>query len=106
MEVKDSNFEEIIKSKKVVVVDFWAPWCSPCKMMSPIIDSLSEEYKGKDVLFVKYNIDEESDFVMECGIRSVPTLVFFKNGTKTDKRLTGTQKAEDIKAIVEELIKN
>lgn len=104
MEVKDSNFEEIIKSKKVVVVDFWAPWCGPCKMMSPTIDALATEYQDKDVAFVKYNIDEESEYVMDCGIRSVPTLVYFKNGIKTDKRMSGTQKADDIKSVVEELL--
>lgn len=104
MEVKDSNFEEIIKSKKVVVVDFWAPWCGPCKMMSPTIDALATEYEDKDVAFVKYNIDDESEYVVECGIRSVPTLVYFKNGIKTDKRMSGTQKADDIKSVVEELL--
>ena len=104
MEVKDSNFKEVVNSKKVVVVDFWAPWCGPCKMMSPTIDALSEEYKDNDVLFVKYNIDDECEYVEECGIRSVPTFVFFKDGVKTDKRLSGTQKPEDIKNIVDELL--
>lgn len=103
MTFTDSNINEIIASGQPVVVDFWATWCSPCMAMAPLVDEIAKEYEGRAVIG-KYNCDEENDFATECGIRSLPTLLFFKNGVKTDIRLVGGQKADAIRAKVEALL--
>ena len=103
MTFTDANINDIIASGKPVVVDFWATWCGPCMAMAPIVEQLAQEYEGK-VVIGKYNLDEENDFASECGIRSLPTLLFFKDGKKTDLRLVGGQKAEAIREKIEALI--
>ena len=83
--VNESNFEaEVLKSDIPVFVDFYADWCGPCKMMSPVIDKLSEEYAGK-IKVGKVNVDENSDLAMKYGIMSIPNMVFFKNGEVVDR---------------------
>ena len=83
--VNESNFEaEVFKSDIPVFVDFYADWCGPCKMMSPVIDKLSEEYAGK-IKVGKVNVDENSDLAMKYGIMSIPNMVFFKNGEVVDR---------------------
>ncbi len=103
MTFTDSNIEEIIASGQPVVVDFWATWCGPCMAMAPIIEELAKEYEGRAVIG-KYNVDEENDFCSENNIRSLPTLLFFKDGKKTDLRLVGGQKADAIRAKIDELL--
>ena len=81
----ESNFEaEVLKSDIPVFVDFYADWCGPCKMMSPVIDKLSEEYAGR-IKVGKVNVDENSDLAMKYGIMSIPNMVFFKNGEVVDR---------------------
>ncbi|MCH5221641.1 MAG: thioredoxin [Muribaculaceae bacterium] len=99
----DSNVNEIIAGGQAVVIDFWATWCGPCVAMAPVIDQIAEEYEGK-VLVGKYNCDEETEFCSAVGIRSLPTILFFKNGQRTDLRLVGGQKADSIRAKIEELL--
>ena len=103
MEFTDSNINEIIASGQPVVVDFWATWCGPCVAMAPVVEEVAKEYEGRAVVG-KYNCDDNSDFATECGIRSLPTLLFFKDDKKTDLRLVGGQKAEAIRAKIDELL--
>ncbi len=81
----ESNFEaEVLKSDIPVFVDFYADWCGPCKMMSPVIDKLSDEYAGR-IKVGKVNVDENSELAMKYGIMSIPNMVFFKNGEVVDR---------------------
>lgn len=99
----DENVNEVIASGQPVVVDFWATWCGPCMAMAPVIDQVAQEYEGR-VVVGKYNCDEENDFCSENGVRSLPTLLFFKDGKKTDIRLVGGQKADAIRSKIDELL--
>lgn len=99
----DANVNEIIESGKPVVIDFWATWCGPCKAIGPFIDELAEHYEGK-VVIGKYNVDDENDLAVKYRVMSIPTLLFFKDGKKTDLRLAGSQSKKDIEAKIEELL--
>ena len=92
----DQNFDqEVIKSDKPVLVDFWAPWCGPCQMMGPIVEELAKEMEGK-VKIGKLNVDENSRIAQEFSIMSIPALIIFKDG-KEIKRLVGVQSKEALK---------
>ena len=82
-EVKDENFDDFVKKYNVVLIDCWAPWCGPCRMLGPTIDELSGEYKGK-VAFGKLNTDENRDIPMRHSIMSIPTMLFFVDGKLVD----------------------
>lgn len=84
IEVTDENFDEVIRKNELVVIDCWAPWCMPCRMIAPVIDELARDYAGK-VVFGKLNTDENRETVMRFGIMSIPTLLIFKNGKLVDK---------------------
>lgn len=83
-QVIDSTFqEEVLNHKQLVLVDFWAPWCGPCRMVAPVVDQIAHEYQGI-VKVVKVNTDENPSTATEYGIRSIPTLMIFKNGQRVD----------------------
>ncbi len=85
MEVTDSNFQnEVLKSDKPVLLDFWAEWCGPCKMISPIVEELAKEYDGK-LKVGKVDVDSNQQTSMQYGIRSIPTLLIFKGGKVVDQ---------------------
>ncbi|MBI1224224.1 MAG: thioredoxin [Bacteroidetes bacterium] len=92
-EITDSNFkQEVIDNEGVAVLDFWAEWCGPCRMISPIIDKLSAEYDGK-ALIGKVNVDENSEIPVEFGVRSIPTILIFKGGKLVDRHVGLTTQA-------------
>jgi len=84
VEATDSNFDEIVKKYPVVVVDCWAPWCGPCRMLSPTVEAMAKDYKGK-VVFAKLNTDENIGTAGKFRIMSIPTLLYFKDGKLVDK---------------------
>ena len=100
--VTDENFDtEVIKAGKPVIVDFWAEWCGPCKMLTPTIDSLAEEFHGKCSIS-KLNVDDHSEVAAKYGIRSIPCLLFFKDG-KVEKQVVGAVDKDQIASILETL---
>ncbi|MBO5053751.1 MAG: thioredoxin [Muribaculaceae bacterium] len=103
LELTDSNIKEVIATGQPVVVDFWATWCGPCRAMSPTIDALAQEYDGR-VVIGKYNLDEENDFASDNKVMSLPTILFFKNGKRTDLRLAGSQSRDKIVEKIEALL--
>ena len=84
VDVSDQNFDnEVIKSTLPVLVDLWAPWCSPCRMVAPVVEKLAEKYSGK-VKFCRVNVDDNSQTAAKYGVMSIPTLMFFKDGKAVD----------------------
>ncbi len=88
----DANFDETIKSDKPVLVDFWAEWCGPCKMIGPAVEELAADYEGKAVV-AKLNVDENPQVTARFGVRSIPTLLVFKNGQIVDKQIGAVPKS-------------
>jgi thioredoxin 1 len=103
IELTDSDFDEVInKSDVPVLVDFWAPWCGPCRMMAPIIEEFAKDYQDKAKV-CKLNTDEARDSAMEFGISAIPTLILFKGG-QVQKKWVGLTSKKDLAAAVDELL--
>ncbi|MBP3744737.1 MAG: thioredoxin [Prevotella sp.] len=100
--ITSENFESLKNGNLPLVVDLWAPWCGPCRMVGPVISELAAQYDGK-VVIGKCNVDDEEDIAAELGVRSIPTILFYKNGEVVDKFVGAAPKAvleEKIKALL------
>ena len=103
LEITSNNFEELVlKNDKPVLIDFWAEWCGPCRMVGPLIDELSNDYKGKAIVG-KVNVDNEQEISSRFGIRNIPTILFFKNGEVVDKNV-GLSPKKDLAQKLDSLI--
>ena len=91
--INDANYKELLSSGKPVVIDFWAPWCGPCRSIAPIIEDVATAYADRAIVG-KYDVDEGGDFMAEYGIRNIPTILFFKNGEVVDKLVGAVSKAK------------
>ena len=101
VELNSGNFEDTIK-EGVTMVDFWAPWCGPCRMIAPVVEELAEDFEGKATI-AKVNTDEEQDIAVKYGIRSIPTILFFKDGEIADQMVGAAGKgvfAEKLNALL------
>ncbi len=103
IELTDDNFDETVNNTdKPVLVDFWAPWCGPCRMMAPIIEEIAENYKDQ-VVVCKLNTDDSRDSAMEFGISGIPTLILFKDG-QIEKKWVGVTSKKNISEALDELL--
>lgn len=99
LEVNDGNFDEVVlKSDKPVVVDFWAEWCGPCRMIAPAIEEISKEYTGR-ALVAKCDVDNSPGIATKFGIRNIPTVLFFKDGKVADKQVGAVPKANFVNKL-------
>ena len=96
---KENFEEEVLKSDKTVLVDFWATWCGPCQMIAPVVEDIAKQGVVK---VGKVNVDDEQDLAIEYGVMSIPTLIFFKNGNKV-KEVVGFHSKGEIEEIIKEL---
>lgn len=99
IKITKANFEqEVLKSEKPVLIDFWAAWCGPCRMVSPVVDEIAEEHD--DIKVGKINVDEEQELAIQFGVMSIPTLIVFKNGKESGK-LIGAHPKQNIVALLQ-----
>ena len=104
IQITNENFNEtVIESKAPVLVDFWAEWCTPCRMLSPVVDQIAEDYQGRAVVG-KINIDEEQSLAGRYGVMSIPTLILFKDGDVAGKSV-GVVSKDKITAMLDEALK-
>jgi thioredoxin len=101
LHLTDANFDSTVKSTPKLIVDCWAPWCGPCRMLAPTIEAMAKDYKGK-ISFAKLDTDESPKTAMTMGIHSIPTLIFFKDGKQVE-RLVGARPRADIESVMKKI---
>ncbi len=102
VEANDRSFRDIISSSDLVIVDMWAPWCGPCKMIGPIIDKLAVKYAGT-ALFAKVNVDQNPQITGQFGVQSIPTLLIFKSGSLIDRKV-GALPQQTLEMLIDQLL--
>lgn len=100
MEINTNNIEALLAGGQPVVIDFWAEWCGPCRMIAPVVEELAAEYEGK-VIIGKCDVEENDEITMKYGVRNIPTIIFLKDGQVVDKQVGACQKG----ALVEKIEK-
>ena len=100
--ITEQNFAEIVAANKSLMIDFWATWCGPCRMLAPTVDAIASEYEGK-VAVGKCDVDDAQELAIQLGIRNIPTLVFFKDGKVVD-RLVGLVSKQDLEKKLVEIV--
>ena len=102
-DVTDQNFEqEVLKSDQPVLVDFWAEWCHPCKMLTPTVEQVAEKYQGRTKV-VKLNVDDNNQTAQRCGIKGIPTLILFKGGVEAE-RVVGATSKDNIARMIDRAV--
>lgn len=104
IDVTKNNFEDVLKEKNITVLDFWAPWCGPCKMLLPVIDSLTESNKKNNITIGKVNVDENIDIAEKYAIRGVPTVIFIDNKGEEIQRVVGYRDEKSFQDIINNLL--
>lgn len=106
LEINKTNFDELVLQSEVpVLVDFWAPWCGPCRMLGPVIDKLSEDNQDKGVKIVKINVDENQEIAVKYGVRGIPCIIALKGGVEVEgSRKAGVQPASELQKLIDSLV--
>lgn len=100
--INKDNFQELLASEQLVVVDFWAEWCGPCRMMTPIVEELAAEFEGRAIIG-KCDVEDNDEITMKYGVRNIPTIIFLKGGEMVDKQVGACSK-DALKAKIEKLL--
>jgi len=105
VEFNKENFDEIMNNNQIVMVDFFANWCGPCKALLPVMDELSNDNKNMNVTIGKLNVDENQDLAVKFGVRGIPTTIIFKNGVEVDGgRMVGVRPKQDYQNVIDGLL--
>lgn len=107
VEVTTENFEEVLKAKNITVIDFWAPWCGPCKLLGPVMDELYTDNETKNVTIGKVNVEEYGTLAAKYGVRGIPTVLFFKDGVEVSgTKLVGLKSKNEFQSVIDGLLEN